>query len=379
MTLSLWRQTLGLIFLGTFIIFCLLGIAQPTYATVFAGSVDPPSESNAHLDILGSFGYQTLHTFGGLHVIIDFSTDTAVYEEIVFQTSPVTKQLTGEFESGIHEGLIPITMELTFALTFRTNRPSQELAILPKLGGGYTIENFFTSDCNFQCYDFEINGTWTISGPTQTESGNFSHVISGQEVRGIGADTDSDLDPSGYPDSAILVNLRWHGSTGGIPLPRLIETVVDGVLIVIDPNMAITNSSYIVPNFPIVPYDLFDGDEDGFPDNSDNCPSIPNQDQSDTDYDGIGNVCDGCPDDPNPGQEDSDFDLIQDACDPFPYNDDNEQAQCEADLVQALIALEECLNGGCTPTHPKEKGPRCTDGIDNDCDGMIDIDDPDCQ
>ena len=33
----------------------------------------------------------------------------------------------------------------------------------------------------------------------------------------------------------------------------------------------------------------------------------------------------------------------------------------------------------CIPTHPKEKGPRCRDGIDNDCDGDMDGDDPDCQ
>jgi hypothetical protein len=34
--------------------------------------------------------------------------------------------------------------------------------------------------------------------------------------------------------------------------------------------------------------------------------------------------------------------------------------------------------GGCVPTHSKEKGPRCTDGIDNDCDGLVDGNDPDC-
>jgi WD40 repeat protein len=32
----------------------------------------------------------------------------------------------------------------------------------------------------------------------------------------------------------------------------------------------------------------------------------------------------------------------------------------------------------CIPTHKKEKGPRCSDGIDNDCDGVTDGDDPDC-
>ena len=32
----------------------------------------------------------------------------------------------------------------------------------------------------------------------------------------------------------------------------------------------------------------------------------------------------------------------------------------------------------CIPTHNKEKGPRCSDGIDNDCDGLTDGADPDC-
>ena len=32
----------------------------------------------------------------------------------------------------------------------------------------------------------------------------------------------------------------------------------------------------------------------------------------------------------------------------------------------------------CVPTHTKEKGPRCRDDIDNDCDGLVDGADPDC-
>lgn len=38
----------------------------------------------------------------------------------------------------------------------------------------------------------------------------------------------------------------------------------------------------------------------------------------------------------------------------------------------------DCGGGGCVPTHNKEKGPRCSDGVDNDCDGLIDGADPDC-
>ena len=90
---------------------------------------------------------------------------------------------------------------------------------------------------------------------------------------------------------------------------------------------------YIVEYEPSAPLDT---DGDGIHDSEDNCPTIPNPDQSDTDGDGIGNVCDGCPDDFDPDQSDSDNDLIPNVCDPFPDDPDNEQAQCEADLAECL-------------------------------------------
>ena len=45
---------------------------------------------------------------------------------------------------------------------------------------------------------------------------------------------------------------------------------------------------------------VMDGDEDGVPDEDDNCPTDQNEDQSDRDGDGIGDVCDACPDDNDP-------------------------------------------------------------------------------
>ncbi len=81
-----------------------------------------------------------------------------------------------------------------------------------------------------------------------------------------------------------------------------------------------------------------DGDEDGIPDERDNCPDVPNPDQADADGDGLGDACDGdgdgdgdgdeipdesdnCPETANPDQADADGDGLGDACDADRDND----------------------------------------------------------
>jgi PKD repeat protein len=84
-----------------------------------------------------------------------------------------------------------------------------------------------------------------------------------------------------------------------------------------------------------------DIDKDTIPDSTDNCPMVPNYDQSDVDDDGVGDVCDtctdtdgdgygnpgnqqntcpedNCPDTPNADQIDTDYDGMGDACDTCP-------------------------------------------------------------
>jgi hypothetical protein len=104
-----------------------------------------------------------------------------------------------------------------------------------------------------------------------------------------------------------IVRIRWSE-------PPEVEGVVGWEETALD-DFAVAN---IVPDL----------DEDGVPDDVDNCLDDPNPDQLDTDRDKIGNVCDpdddndevldasdNCPLDLNPDQANSDGDGIGDACD----------------------------------------------------------------
>ena len=85
------------------------------------------------------------------------------------------------------------------------------------------------------------------------------------------------------------------------------------------------------------------GDRDGVCQGDDNCPDVPNPDQADRDNDHVGDACDNCPNNSNPGQQDADGDGLGDACDPY----------------------------NCVPS-----GAEQCDGIDNDCDGRTDENNP---
>ena len=60
--------------------------------------------------------------------------------------------------------------------------------------------------------------------------------------------------------------------------------------------------------------DLPDPDDDGVPDEADNCPTTANADQADADADGLGDACDNCPAIANPDQADADDDGIGNVC-----------------------------------------------------------------
>ncbi|MEM7246108.1 MAG: hypothetical protein AAF533_12245 [Acidobacteriota bacterium] len=108
----------------------------------------------------------------------------------------------------------------------------------------------------------------------------------------------------------------------------------------------------------IIPDDL---DDDGIPDEDDNCVSVLNPSQQDADDDGLGDACDNCPDDENALQEDGDDDGVGDACDLCPTDPDNSDFDGDG--------VPDCAD--CCPDDPEKiEAGLCGCGVsDDDADG----------
>jgi len=138
---------------------------------------------------------------------------------------------------------------------------------------------------------------------------------------------------------------------------------------------------YVYPQLTALLSAINDRDEDGIPDESDNCPETANPDQADMDTDAIGDVCD--PDDDNdgisdqedncscvqnPGQEDSyppQGNGIGDACDcEGDFNCDSDVDGTDASDFKTDFGRSSILNP-CTTEAPCNGDFNC----DNDCDG----------
>jgi hypothetical protein len=202
----------------------------------------------------------------------------------------------------------------------------------------------------------------TMTAPTQTFPFDSGNRI---EYRwNFGATLDA--------GASATIRLRVRAGIGApvSPQPYLADAAVDY------DNSEFAGRDLFYSLAPVVLVDN-DRDDDGVPDDDDNCPDIPNTDQLDTDDDGFGNLCDddddddGVPDDddncplnPNDGQTDTDDDGLGDVCD----DDDDDDGVPDDDDNCPLNAPPDQ-----TDTDDDGQGNVCDD--DDDDDGVPDDDD----
>jgi hypothetical protein len=148
--------------------------------------------------------------------------------------------------------------------------------------------------------------------------------------------------------------------------------------------------------------DLFDEDGDGLGDACDDCPIVSDPDQADRDGDGLGDACDNdpdgdlvldkhddCPDAYDPAQQDLDGDGIGDACDPdldgdgldnlddpSPFGPLVKAPDSDGDgILDFLFGEGQTLPGDRCPYRPDpDQGDLDGDGLGDACDPDLDGD-----
>ena len=177
----------------------------------------------------GSFGNNELTISGGtiaVDLAVSVTGKKAQYERIQLR-SPLTQQtVKGELSPGFGKPSHPIELTLTLGTVVTTRFPSPELRIKPVIGGKFDLDDFFTSNCGFNCYNLEIIGYWQLSDGAVKTEGRIYSLLNGA---GVGADAQASLSAEGFPASLTLTQFAWHANSGGARIGEPIQAEISGI------------------------------------------------------------------------------------------------------------------------------------------------------
>lgn len=187
-----------------------------------------PNQVTAIVTTLGSFGRKDITISGGalrIDLAVSATDGLARYERLQMRTNFVEQTIDGDFSPAFGQPPQRVKLSLALGAIVTMRRPTGDLRIMPTAAGGFKIDDFDTSGCSFNCYNFELVGYWKLSKGSDSREGRIYLALTGV---GIGADTAAEISGKDLPRELQVPVFSWHGNTGGARLGEAVDTTIGG-------------------------------------------------------------------------------------------------------------------------------------------------------
>jgi len=249
--------------------------------------------------------------------ILDASPDSTIKENTFSNNSDKGLLIkTGNSIKVFNNNFIDNTISATSTSTNVVFSPSEET------GGNYWSD--YSPLCANANNDNYCDEPYPFSGGDVNVNDDFVWIQPDGWLTKFNGDDDIVVNATSV--NGKIVNYSVSATDDGDPIPVSCVPESGSLFSVGNSTVVCTAQNGIVSSFSVM-VNFFDADSDGVGDEFDNCPAIPNQDQSDSDDDGIGDVCepdtdsdgiidddDNCPAVPNPDQADANSNGVGDVC-----------------------------------------------------------------
>jgi len=336
-----------------------------------------PADQDAGVDIIGGFN-ATLFT----------GTATFTDEVTTFgKVGPAFRFINKGDTVRTPNRVVPTTHTLAMWIKPTVTLDSSS----PRTDIWWSGENFFI--VNFGASDGKIQWKVVINGVLRTVKSATSVWHAGQWYFIVGTYDGNDL--KFYVNSVLEGTANFPGTAtdgpngpiiGGVALTTFIGLIDEVQLYDSGLTLQDIGNIFLADNKGICgkPGEIIDTDLDGIADDEDNCPLIPNANQTNSDNDSLGDVCDNCALVDNEDQADGDNDGVGDVCDNCPIDPNPDQADADGDGIGDVCDITDTDADGipddldnCPTTPNSDQADADGDGLGDVCDNCPNTSNPD--